>query len=279
VAGVLLARCQYELYQFNRFAGGRGAVQLFQQTSHSAFHGEWLPPYIRAAMLFGLGATIFTAGWLVVQLLARCPRALQSEVAAHSIAERRPYRLHWLTCLALLIVGGALGWCQVVGGPEGIVDAEGSWARRFGWPWNHFHSWGSAVPERPWWSAHFSASVAGANTLVSFVVLACVVAVAESFAKRRRWLQLRLSTLFAAVAVLAALFAFLHYERRWGSLYLHSVPVGFEYSRLAWHPWPLRLPLLFGIGCTIYAAACLGARLAGRCAGRLRSAIVSDSEE
>lgn len=180
------------------------------------------------------------------------------------------YRPHWITWLTVLLVGGALGWCHLAGGSGRLFLPDGGRGRLFGWPWNQYqcfeHIAGASMPNpRIWITTGSSARAAAANLAVSLLILTCVAATAEKFSRKPSPpLQMELRTVFVIITVIACLIALVQAEGRWGRTWLHHPLQRLEYNSLNVHAWPIRLAILFGLGCIVYTAGMLTVRLVAR---------------
>jgi hypothetical protein len=126
--------------------------------------------------------------------------------------------------------------------------------------------------------SRFAPASACANILVLLVIVACVAAVTERWRRKTRHrLQIRLSRLLSIVAVIALVTAFLLRETAWTTSVSLFAPGTREVSGLdrymatGWYPWPLRIPLLFGIGCAVDVAVSVGIWTLGKVALGLRA--------
>ncbi|MEX2120591.1 MAG: hypothetical protein WD847_13435 [Pirellulales bacterium] len=184
------------------------------------------------------------------------------------MTEQRRYRRHRITWLALLLVGAALAWCQAVG-TVGDIDYLGTWRTKgYGWPLIYLvrHQATLALEPRP---IDFSSASAVGNVVFNLLVLVCVFISFETLLRKPdSRFQLQISHLFAITTVIAIVVWLVVYEPG-------TWPYGITESggaRLRWHPWPVRVPILFGLGCTFYVAGWIIARAASRlCHAALRS--------
>lgn len=175
------------------------------------------------------------------------------------MAEHRWHHLHLRVWLIVCAVGAGSALCHGRGTGVGVLDV--GTATRYGWPWasgGYYDRWSFMLNKPVDIARAFSLPAAVANLAVLLVILSCTAFVAQRFARQRG--RIRLAGVFAFTSVVACLIAFLQHEQKF--YFVHGLPpVGFDYVSLACYPWHVRLPILFGLGCTIYAAGWLAARL------------------
>jgi len=154
------------------------------------------------------------------------------------VAERRWYRLHWGTLLGLCIVCTAFAWSDCVGEPWLNVDVV---VALYGWPFPHELYpeawWYCPWRDCPWWNCralNFGIQIAG---------IAAVVFALET-------------TLLTITSVLSVVFALAQIDLTWVIPDCELDPTG------SLMRWPVRAPILFALGCTMYTAGWLVARLA-----------------
>jgi hypothetical protein len=154
------------------------------------------------------------------------------------------YRVHWITAAAQLAVGGALLYCQLTPSWWGRIGLSTQWLTARGWPLNLLNG---------------AASAATVNLLVALAIVISTTLVLERWLKRPgRLRHVSLAALLSLVAVVAALLALWRLNED-----LDGGPQG----RLDWlnaglepYSWVVRVPLVFGLGCTIYTAGWLAVR-------------------
>ncbi len=143
-------------------------------------------------------------------------------------SQSRPwYRLHWGTWLGGLVVGSALVATQLT------AQAVFVWTiviGFLGWPLPYLSGGGSPTD----YTIHVTGLIV--DLVVLLVILVSTLFTLERWLRMPNRLQIRISTMLTLTAVMA------------GVLGLTSIP------GLFWMAWYIRLPLLLGIGCTLYSA-------------------------
>ena len=196
---------------------------------------------------------------------------------------KRPwYRLHWVTWVVLLIVGWAIGWCQVDDTRQTQFNRSGFVSAYFashGWPFKalveRYSLWGIRT-----FDVELVNSVALAlDVALSFILLGSTALVSERWIRGPKRLQLQLKTLLSVTAVVAlSVLLVTQRETTWWWRLRNELDLVRNYQvvipevssdpslgPLHLQPWYVRFPVIFAIGCTIYLAADLATRLASRC--------------
>lgn len=178
------------------------------------------------------------------------------------MAEHRWYHLRWAVWLIVCAVGAASALCHWRGTDIGRFYV--GTAIHYGWPWasgSYSDRWSFMLNKPVDIARAFSLPAAIANLAVLLVILSCTAVVVQRFVRQRG--RIRLAGIFAFTSVIACLTVFLQHEQKF--YFVHGLPpVGFDYVSLACYPWHVRLPILFGLGCTIYTAGWLVAHLTGK---------------
>ncbi|MEX2121205.1 MAG: hypothetical protein WD847_16550 [Pirellulales bacterium] len=183
------------------------------------------------------------------------------------MAERRWYRLHGVTLIGLCIVCAALAWSDWCGRKRIHVYATGTTVSTtvYGWPFTHIgynlqEWWSCPWHNCPWWNCR------ALNLAIQLAAIAAVGFVLETWLRSNNRLQVRLLTLLILTAVFSVVFALAQFERP-TLVGCESDPTGSVMH------WPVQVPTLFALGCTIYTAGWLVARLAPRSVSALRSLV------
>ena len=191
-------------------------------------------------------------------------------------SNRRWYVRHFFTFVVLVIVGGALASANTlsnfVGGAGSLHYRRQLWLH--GWPRlcvrRSVHSeivWGPASSTRTQKVTSVSYSFTDTvspcvDVIVGLAILVSTGVVCERFRRNWTWrLQFRLATLLWLTAVAAALFSLMRIVR--------SGWLGFEPNSIFHQPLWVRMAMLFGIGCTVYVAGQIGARIVGKSAAKV----------
>ncbi|MEX0714544.1 MAG: hypothetical protein WD278_19565 [Pirellulales bacterium] len=179
------------------------------------------------------------------------------------MSQRGWYRVDWVTWLAGLLVAGALVYAQFLAqGPVYGTKHVG-----FGWPFVYvLKPVRTLVPPRAdqWSQASLLLSV-----LCCLLIAASTVFVLQSRFMRSPRFQFTIAGLLTAVAVVAVVLVVV--QERFAIHRALDLGTNFapDWSTPGW--CYARLPILFGLGCTIYAAGWLAVRLLSRVHQRLRS--------
>jgi len=198
--------------------------------------------------------------------------------------KRRPWwRLHVTTLIAVAAVGSALGYCEsrrhhgVTFGPNASLDYQ---AAEYGWPLGCLDEF-TMIDRGPLPSLGLESEtvrVPGVTAAVSLqsdasaaffdlaavaVMLLSTLAACEAWRRRRLpWWQFDLKSLFVLIAIGAIV----------ATAYSNNIPIPWCRSDLhpkgqtiyrcglqntAWEPtpWYITVPMLFGIGCIVFASS------------------------
>jgi len=198
------------------------------------------------------------------------------------MSERPWYRLHWVTWVAVVACGGFLVYLQVV--PQ-LMEFEFNrpypgmvkgWLR--GWPILCFLGRGSSWWTLDRWLPFWGFSL---NYVASLLVILSMVLVAEKLIRMvRKRLQFQISSLLVVTAVVAAVASVaqlppsLLVELHVAEMMLLMGPAFEPYFFLFPndYPWPIRIPLLILLGCTIYTTGWLAIRGVGFLIRKVRPA-------
>jgi hypothetical protein len=192
-----------------------------------------------------------------------------------STIERPWYRLHWGTWLAGFVVAGALAYCQTLYVPGDAPMVYGGYVdvTVHGWPllcvertesghWIYQPKLHRGPPTDIQYA--WSGKPLALNALAWVALLLGTLIAVETWLRRPRFFQVGLSELLVATAVIAAMLGWWYWDyHRFDSpsgnpeiiqLFRH-----FSHSPFVgkWMPWYPRLPVLFAIACSIYAAGWL----------------------
>jgi hypothetical protein len=183
--------------------------------------------------------------------------------------ERRWYRLHIATWFATLTVGGVLASCQFEERPFAFrIGSEPIYfGGGYGWPCfilfdDRPGGRTTIMPSRRDGPSVTVLQVA--NVLLSLVLMTSTAFAVDRCAQTWR-MQLRLRTLFGLITVVAVLLILqsVHERVDWERelLPLHGIVVIPSPMLVGVVPWAIRIPFVFGLGCTIYTAGWLAAQV------------------
>ena len=154
------------------------------------------------------------------------------------------YRVHIVTCLAVLIVGAALLWCQAESYPDGTWPFTSH-----GWPLMYKHI-RLSEPQLPELHGLIAFAVNLATALLLMLGTGFII---EQIT--RRTASLWQFTLTAALVVITALAVMLGERYAEFNMYVLAERLDLHATLLAEYPWYLYAPIYFAIFCTLCSLA------------------------
>jgi hypothetical protein len=173
-------------------------------------------------------------------------------------ASMRPwYRFHWLTYFIIGLQAIVLVDCQRerYANGETVGDDEYRFCSHTGWPLAHRMIIDSAPVSKPWGQSmrehHWMPLPLAINCLVASLLVASTIFVLELWLRSARRAQIALGSLLITTGVAAIMLAIARLDSPFW-FYRSTLILS---PNMAWEEFyrPLRLPIVLGFACTLYA--------------------------